>query len=158
MEFNVKPNLDIVNAIKQAQEDGIINKPTILKTPNGSITAYNPMCLFKSELQEQIIDTSDGLELEVFPVTLIKTNDFSPTDYVTVSLTHPAGDNMGLLSLMANAIEKLTNGKFGNYVTFTDIYVFTTYDTKRLDGSLTGQLSVVQNDVAVLPILKNEVN
>lgn len=158
MEFNVKPNLDIVNAIKQAQEDGIINKPTIQKTPNGSITAYNPMCLFKSELQEQIIDTSDGLELEVFPVTLIKTNNFSPTDYVTVSLIHPAGDNMGLLSLMANVIEKLTNGKFGNYVTFTDIYVFTTYDTKRLDGSLTGQLSVVQNDVAVLPILKNEVN
>lgn len=154
MEFNVQPNLDIVNAIKDAQKNGIINKPDILNAVNGSITAYNPMCLFKKDLQEQIIETDEELILDVHPVTLIKSDHFSPTDFVVVSLLHAAGDTMGLLTLMANVVSKLVNGEYGNDVTFTDIYVFTTYDTARLDGSLTGQRSVVQNDIAVLPILK----
>ena len=154
MIFNVKPNLDMINVIKTAQKDGLIQKPEILDVSNGSITAYNPMCLFKTELQEKIIETDEKLQLEVFPVTLTKSDDFSPTDFVTVSLKHPAGDNMGLLSLMANVVSKLTNGEYGNYVTFSDIYVFTSYDTARLDGSLTGQRVVIQNDIAVLPIKK----
>lgn len=154
MEFNVQPDLDIINTIKEAQENGVINKPEILKAANGSITAYNPMCLFKKDLQEQIIETDEELILDVHPVTLIKSDRFSPTDFVVVSLLHAAGDNMGLLTLMANVVSKLVNGEYGNYVTFTNIYVFTTYDTARLDGSLTGQRSVVQNDIAVLPILK----
>ena len=154
MNFNVKPTLDIINVIKTAQKDGLIQKPEILDVSNGSITAYNPMCLFNTELQEKIVETDEKLQLEVFPVTLTKSDDFSPTDFVTVSLKHPAGDNMGLLSLMANVVSKLTNGEYGNYVTFTDMYVFTNYDTARLDGSLTGQRIVVQNDIAILPIKK----
>lgn len=154
MIFNVKPNLDMINVIKTAQKDGLIQKPEILDVSNGCITAYNPMCLFNTELQEKIVETDEKLQLEVFPVTLTKSDDFSPTDFVTVSLKHPAGDNMGLLSLMANVVSKLTNGEYGNYVTFTDMYVFTNYDTARLDGSLTGQRIVVQNDIAILPIKK----
>lgn len=154
MIFNVKPNLDMINVIKTAQKDGLIQKPEILDVSNGCITAYNPMCLFNTELQEKIVETDEKLQLEVFPVTLTKSDDFSPTDFVTVSLKHPAGDNMGLLSLMANVVSKLINGEYGNYVTFTDVYVFTNYDTARLDGSLTGQRIVVQNDIAILPIKK----
>ena len=59
MNFNVKPNLDMVNAIKTAQTDGLIQKSEILEVANGSITAYNPMCLFKTELQEKIIETDE---------------------------------------------------------------------------------------------------
>ena len=154
MNFNVKPDLDMVNQIKTAQEQGKINKPDILKVSNGSITAYNPMCLFKDELQEKIVEIDGKMQLEVYPVTLTKSDDFSPTDFVVVSYKHPAGDTMGLLSLMANVVSKLTNGEYGNYVTFTDMYVFTNYDTARLDGSLTGQRIVVQNDIAILPIKK----
>lgn len=152
-EFNVMPELKMIEAIKQAQRDGKINKPSILKTVDGCITAYNPLCLFKTELQKQIVDTENGELLEIFPVSVIKTEISEPQDYVCVSSEFPAtNEPLLMLNVFAKVIEKITNGEYGNIVYVDNIYVFTTYDTKRFDGTLTGTRSVSQNVVAVLPI------
>lgn len=152
-EFNVTPDLKMIKIIKQAQKDGKIDKPSILKAAGGSIFAYNPLCMFKSELQEQIVKDKRGELLEVFPVSLIKTEISEPQDYVCVSSEYPAtNDPLLMLNVFAKVIEKITNGEYGNIVYMDNIYVFVTYGTQRFDGTLTGTRSVSQNVVAVLPI------